>query len=101
MPVAAGLSSRYVSTSTGLLKLAVIGSTIGAALVSIFLVYLHYSAVGLVWTLVLSTGGSILAAALWGLLSAIVGDLLLALSGFVVWPLSALGIYLLLGVAAD
>ena len=48
----------------------------------------------------LCIGGSILAAALWGVLSALVDDLLLALVSFGVWPISALGIYLLLAVAA-
>ena len=83
-----------------LLKLAVIGSVPVASAVSLWLVYLHCATFGLLWTLVLSIGGSILAAALWGALSALLDDLLLALAGFGVWPISALGIYLLLGVAA-
>lgn len=83
-----------------LLKLAVIGSAILASVVSLGLIYLHYSAFGLLWTLGLAIGGGIIAAALWGVLSALLDDLLLALAGFVVWPLAALGIYLLLGVAA-
>ncbi|MFN8635021.1 MAG: hypothetical protein U0893_14285 [Chloroflexota bacterium] len=96
---AAQFSPNHHDDRGKMLKLAVIGSVLVAALVSIGLVYLHYSAFGLLWTLVLSVGGSILAAALWGVLSSFIDDLLLALAGFGVWPLSAVGMYVLIGVA--
>ena len=80
-------------------KLAVIGSALLASLVSVVLIDLHYQAFGLLWTIGLSVGGGVLAAAVWGALSAIVGDLLLGLVSFGVWPLAAVGFFLLLGLA--
>ena len=80
-------------------KLLVIGSVVVASLASLGLAYLHYSAFGLLWTMALGIGGGLLGAVVWGALSAMVGDLLLALASFVLWPLAAIGFYLLLRVA--
>ena len=79
-----------------LLKLAMLASIVVAAIVGLVLTYVHFQAYGLLWTVGLGVGGGVIASAAWGILSATVGDELVALAGFVVWPLLALACGLLL-----